>query len=63
MSVAPLVLWTQMIDQRFNFVVYVKVPNEPMKILLRVGPSKKIWDTTRGKSFTLVGIETHELRI
>ena len=41
MNIVPLALWTQMMDQRINFVVYVRVPNEPMNFLLRVRPSKE----------------------
>ena len=38
MNVLPLALWTQVMDQRINFVVCVKVLNEPMHFLLSVSP-------------------------
>ena len=39
-----------MMDQRINSAAFVKVLSEPMKILLRVSPSKEMqWETTRNK--------------
>ena len=41
MNVVLLTLRTQMVDQRINFVVYVKVLSEPMKCLLSISCSKE----------------------
>ena len=41
MNVVLLTLRTQMVDQRINFVVYVKVLSEPMKCLLSISSSKE----------------------
>ena len=40
-------------DQRINSEGYVKVLSEPVRILLKVTPSKEIGDPARGKKKNL----------
>ena len=51
--------------ERINFEVFVKVPSEPIKLLLRVSPSKEMGDRTsqRKKISDLGANRTHGLRI
>ena len=65
MNVVLLVLMTQMMDQRINSAVYIKVLSEPMNFPLSVSPSKKMEDRIRGEEniFDLGGNRTHDLRI
>ena len=52
-------LWTQMVKQRINSEVYVKVLSKPMKNPLGVSPSKGYQGTTGGKEkiiMTTMGI-------
>ena len=49
MNVVLLALTTQMMDQRINSTVYVKVLSEPMKFPLGISPSKEVGDCTKQK--------------
>ena len=58
-------LGTQVVEQRINSEVKIKVLLKPMNNPLGVSPSKGKQGTTRGKekSFDLGGNRTHDLRI
>ena len=45
-----------MMGQRINSVVYVKVLNEPIKILLGVSSSKEMGDCTRQRKQSLTSV-------